>query len=133
MRTTSYAPHTFRCRPAQFGKIVTAVWVVAVIAVVVRAIAAPHQNTVFTVFRDAGEAWLNGTDLYSHVGKYLYSPLAAAFFALFAWMPESIGAAGWRLMIIRVYLSNFILCVRRFGKVLISSRHCLFVAMCLLA
>ena len=100
-----------------------AVWAVAVIAVVVRAIAAPHQNTVFTVFRDAGGAWLNGADLYSHVGKYLYSPLAAAFFALFAWMPESIGAAIWRLMIIGVYLSNFILWLRHFDKDLIFSEY----------
>jgi len=123
MRTTSYAPHTFRCTPAQFGRIVVAVWAVAVIAVVVRAIAAPHQNTVFTVFRDAGGAWLNGADLYSHVGKYLYSPLAAAFFALFAWMPESIGAAIWRLMIIGVYLSNFILWLRHFDKDLIFSEY----------
>jgi len=102
---------------------VIAVWAVAVIAVVVRAIAAPHQNTVFTVFRDAGEAWLNGTNLYSRVGKYLYSPLAAAFFALFAWMPESFGAAIWRLMIIGVYLTNFILWLRHFGKDLISSEY----------
>src|SRR5258708_1273543 len=123
MRTTSYAPRTFRYTPAQLGRIVVAVWAVAVIAVVVRAIAAPHQNTVFTVFRDAGEAWLNGTDLYSHVGKYLYSPLAAAFFALFAWMPESFGAAIWRLMIIGVYLTNFILWLRHFGKDLISSEY----------
>jgi hypothetical protein len=123
MRTTSYAPRTFRYTPARLWRIVIAVWAVAVIAVVVRAIAAPHQNTVFTVFRDAGEAWLNGTNLYSHVGKYLYSPLAAAFFALFAWMPESFGAAIWRLMIIGVYLTNFILWLRHFGKGLISSEY----------
>src|SRR5260221_14649010 len=115
MRTTSYAPHTFRCTPAQFGRIVIAVWAVAVIAVVVRGIAAPHQNTVFTGFRDAGEAWLSGTDLYSHVGKYLYSPRAAAFFALCAFMPESTGGAVRRLMIIGVHFSNFILCLRHFG------------------
>jgi Glycosyltransferase family 87 len=123
MRTITSASRAFRCTPAQLGIIVFAVWAVAVIAVVVRAIAAPHQNTVFTVFREAGEAWLNGANLYSHVGKYLYSPLAAAFFALFAWMPESVGAALWRLMIVGVYLSSFIFWLRHFGKDLISSEY----------
>ena len=89
-------------------------------AVVIRAIAAPHQNTVFTVFRDAGVAWLNGANLYSQVGKYLYSPLAAAFFSLFAMIPESAGAALWRLAIVGLYLSTFIFWLRHFGKDLIA-------------
>jgi hypothetical protein len=109
--------------PAQFGRIVFVAWAVAVAAVVIRAIAAPHQNTVFTVFREAGEAWLNGTSLYSHVGKYLYSPLAAAFFAPFAWVPEPLAAGLWRLLIVCVYLSSFILWMHRFGKELIASEH----------
>ena len=113
------ASRTFRFTPAQFERIVFGVWAVAIAAVVVRAIAAPHQNTVFTVFREAGEAWVNGANLYSHVGKYLYSPLAAAFFALFAWAPESIAGAIWRLMIVSLYLSSFIFWLRHFGKDLI--------------
>jgi Glycosyltransferase family 87 len=120
MRTITSAARTFRFTPAQFGRVAFAVWAVAIAAVVVRAVAAPHQNTVFTVFREAGEAWLNGANLYQHVGKYLYSPLAAAFFALFAWMPESIAAALWRLMIVGIYLSSFIFWLRHFGKDLIS-------------
>jgi hypothetical protein len=81
---------------------------------------APHQNTVFTVFREAGEAWVTGANLYSHVGKYLYSPLAAAFFALFARVPENVAGALWRLMIVGVYLSSFVFWIRNFGKNLIS-------------
>lgn len=121
MRTTTSVSRTFRFTPAQFGRIVPIVWAVAVSAVVVRAILAPHQNTVFTVFRDAGSAWLNGANLYSQVGKYLYSPLAAAFFSLFAWMPEPTGAALWRLVIVGVYLSSFIIWLRHFGKGLIDA------------
>ena len=121
MRTITSASRAFRFTPAQWGRIVLAVWALAVFAVVVRAAAAPHQNTVFTVFREAGAAWLNGTNLYSHVGKYLYSPLAAAFFAPFAWMPEPVGAGVWRLTIIGVYLSSFIFWIRHFGRDLISS------------
>jgi Glycosyltransferase family 87 len=121
MPTMTSDSRAFRFTPAQRGKIVLVVWAVAVLAVVVRAAATPHQNTVFTVFRDAGASWLNGANLYSYVGKFLYSPLAAAFFALFAWMPDSIGGAVWRLAIVGVYLSSFIFWVRHFGKDLISS------------
>jgi glycosyl transferase family 87 len=123
MRTITSASRTFRLTPAQWERIVLVVWALAVFAVVVRAMVAPHQNTVFTVFREAGAAWLNGANLYSYVGKYLYSPLAAAFFALFAWMPESIGAGIWRLAIIGIYLSSFIFWARHFGTGLISSLY----------
>ena len=120
MRTTTSVSRTFRFSPAQLGRIVSIVWAVAVSAVVVRAVVAPRQNSVFTVFRNAGEAWLSGANLYPQVGKYLYSPLAAAFFSLFAWMPEPVGGALWRLAIGGVYLSTFILWQRHFGKDLIA-------------
>jgi Glycosyltransferase family 87 len=120
MRTMTSASRTFRLTPAQFERIVFWIWAVAIAAVVVRAILAPHQNTVFTVFREAGGAWVNGANLYSHVGKYLYSPLAAAFFALFAWVPESLAGALWRLMIVGVYLSSFVFWIRHYGHNLIS-------------
>jgi hypothetical protein len=121
MRTLTSASRTFRFTPVQLGRLVFVVWVVALAAVVVRAIAAPHQNTVFTVFRDAGQEWLNGANLYSQVGRYLYSPLAAAFFSLFAWMPESAGGALWRMVIVGVYLSTFVLWLRHFGKNLVAA------------
>jgi Glycosyltransferase family 87 len=123
MRTITSASRTVRFTPAQWERIVLILWALAVFAVVVRAILAPHQNTVFTVFREAGVAWLNGANLYSYVGKYLYSPLAAAFFALFAWLPESIGAGLWRFAIASVYLSSFIFWARHFGSGLISSMY----------
>jgi hypothetical protein len=132
MRTTTSVSRTFRFTPAQLGRIVPIVWAVAVSAVVVRAIVAPHQNTVFTVFRDAGGAWLSGANLYTQIGKYLYSPLAAAFFSLFAWMPEPVGAALWRLAIVGAYLSAFILWLRHFGKDLIAPEFFWFGTLLLL-
>jgi alpha-1,2-mannosyltransferase len=119
MRTITPASRSFPFTPANFWGIALAGWTIAFFAVVVRAIAAPHQNTVFTVFRDAGQVWLHGDSLYSQVGKYLYSPLAAAFFSLFALMPETAAVALWRLLIVGVYLSIFILWLRRFGKDLV--------------
>jgi hypothetical protein len=120
MRTIASASRPFRLTAALFGRIVFGAWVIAIFAVAVRAMVAPRQNTVFTVFHDAGQAWLDGGSLYSQAGKYLYSPLAAAFFSLFAWMPVSAGGALWRLMIVGIYLFAFVRWMRHFGKDLIG-------------
>jgi len=120
MRTIVPASRSFRLTAAQLGRIVSAAWVIAIFIVVVRAMVAPRQNTVFTVFHDAGQAWLSGGSLYLQVGKYLYSPLAAAFFSLFAWMPVSTGGVLWRLVIVGIYLLTFIRWMRHFGKDLIG-------------
>ena len=77
---------------------------VVILGVTIRGIAAPHQNSVFIVFRDAGRAWVAAQPLYSQVGKYLYSPLAAAFFAPFALLPDWAGSAFWRLLTGLIYL-----------------------------
>jgi hypothetical protein len=77
--------------------------------------AAPHQNSVFLVFRDAGRAWLAGQPLYSHVGKYLYSPLAAAFFAPFALIPDWAASALWRLGTGLAYLCAIICWFHRYN------------------
>jgi hypothetical protein len=77
--------------------IVLGLWLAVILGVTIRGIAAPHQNSVFLVFRDAGRAWLGAQPLYTHVGKYLYSPLAAALFAPFALLPDWAASALWRL------------------------------------
>jgi hypothetical protein len=77
---------------------------------------------VFLVFRDAGRAWLAGQPLYSHVGKYLYSPLAAAFFAPFALMPDWAASALWRLATGLAYLFAIICWFRRYESSSSSSR-----------
>jgi hypothetical protein len=83
--------------PRRAAFIVFGLWLAVILGVTIRGIAAPHQNSVFLVFRDAGRAWLAGQPLYSQVGKYLYSPLAAAFFAPFALIPDWAASALWHL------------------------------------
>jgi Glycosyltransferase family 87 len=90
--------------PRQLALIVLGLWLGVILAVTIRGIAAPHHNTVFLVFRDAGHSWLGAEPLYSKVGKYLYSPLAAAFFAPFALLPDWAGSALWRLATGLTYL-----------------------------
>jgi hypothetical protein len=116
MQTSSPPVSVNRPRLGAPGSIVLAIWAIAILAVVGRSIVAPHQNTVFIVFRDAGRHWLSGTNLYSQVGKYLYSPLAAAVFSLFGFLPDAAGAALWRLLIVGIYLSAVVLCLRRFEQ-----------------
>jgi hypothetical protein len=89
---------------------------VVILGVTIRGIAAPHQNSVFIVFRDAGRAWLAARPLYSQVGKYLYSPLAAAFFAPFALLPDWAGSAFWRLLTGLTYLVAVFAWYRRFDS-----------------
>jgi glycosyl transferase family 87 len=84
--------------------IVIGLWLAVILGVTIRGMVAPHQNSVFLVFRDAGRAWLAGQPLYSHVGKYLYSPLAAALFAPFALVPDWAASAVWRLATGLAYL-----------------------------
>ncbi|HTD15637.1 MAG TPA: glycosyltransferase family 87 protein [Chthoniobacterales bacterium] len=94
--------------------IVIGLWLAVILGVTIRGMAAPHQNSVFLVFRDAGRAWLAGQPLYAHVGKYLYSPLAAALFAPFALMPDGVASALWRLATGLAYLFAVIYWFRRY-------------------
>jgi hypothetical protein len=95
--------------------IVIGLWLAVILGVTIRGMAAPHQNSVFLVFRDAGRAWLAGQPLYSHVGKYLYSPLAAAWFAPFALIPDWAASALWRLAAGLAYLFAVICWFRRYN------------------
>ena len=101
--------------------IVIGLWLAVILGVTIRGMVAPHQNSVFLVFRDAGRAWLAGQPLYSHVGKYLYSPLAAALFAPFALMPDWAASALWRLAIGLAYLFAVIIWFRRYESSSYSS------------
>jgi Glycosyltransferase family 87 len=102
--------------PRRLALIVLGLWMVVILGVTIRGIAAPHQNSVFIVFRDAGRAWLAAQPLYSQVGKYLYSPLAAAFFAPFALLPDWAGSALWRLLTGLTYLVAVFAWYRRFDS-----------------
>jgi hypothetical protein len=102
--------------PRRLALIVLGLWMVVILGVTIRGVAAPHQNSVFIVFRDAGRAWLAAQPLYSQVGKYLYSPLAAAFFAPFAVLPDWAGSAFWRLLTGLTYLVAVFAWYRRFDS-----------------
>jgi hypothetical protein len=72
-------------------------WAVVIVMIAVRVAFSPHRNNVFDVFRAAGGRWLVAAELYPRAGEFLYSPLAAAFFAPFAPLPAALGGILWRL------------------------------------
>jgi hypothetical protein len=78
-------------------------WAVAVATVLARVALSPNRSRVFNVFKAAGARWLEAGALYPHAGEFLYSPLVAAFFALFANLPDGLAGVLWRLGTILPY------------------------------
>ena len=76
--------------------------VVAVI--LVRIAVRPLSHTVFTTYATAGRHWLEGRNLYPTTNGFIYSPLAAAFFAPFSLLPPGLGNVAWRLLNLAVFL-----------------------------
>jgi hypothetical protein len=84
-------------RAIGLDRLARGLWAVVIVMIAVRVAFSPHRNSVFDVFRAAGSRWLAADELYPRAGEFLYSPLAAAFFAPFARLPEALGGILWRL------------------------------------
>jgi hypothetical protein len=59
----------------------------------------PASHSVFTAYREAGEAWIHQAELYGTPGTFLYSPLIAALYSPFALISQNASEAIWRLLI----------------------------------
>ncbi len=79
-------------------------WSITVLVISIRICLAPQRNTVFTTFETGGVHWLHGTDLYDNFRGFVYSPLAAAFFAPFTLLPDAAANILWRLLNVGIYL-----------------------------
>lgn len=91
-------------RPTRLGLAVVLAWTIVLAAILLRIVLAPQRNTVFTTFEDGGAKWLAGAGLYTNYRGFVYSPLAAAFFAPFTLLPEAVGDILWRLLNAAAYL-----------------------------
>ena len=91
-------------------------WVIVLAVVCVRSALKPTSNTVYHIFSLAGENWRTGHDLYDQVSEgvdvYRYSPLAAAGFAPWSFLPLSVGNALWRIFNTVVFLSAMLIWVK---------------------
>ncbi len=89
---------------ARLWLIAIAAWMIALIAICLRIALSPHRNTVFITFATGGSHWIQGTALYDNYRGFVYSPLAAAFFAPFTLLPDAAADILWRLINVAVYL-----------------------------
>jgi hypothetical protein len=98
-----------RCIEPRTGSLPSAVviglWVAVLLGICIRIGLISHSHDVFVTYYDAGRKWIASQPLYSYTRGFVYSPLIAAFFVLFAWLPLSLGAVLWRLLDAAVFIS----------------------------
>jgi hypothetical protein len=74
------------------------VWTVVLVILVLRPILVSHRGTSFDTYHQAGSHWLQGGDVYTQWMGFVYSPVVAAFFAPFAYLPVPWANILWRLL-----------------------------------
>jgi hypothetical protein len=74
------------------------VWTIALIVLVARPLLLSQRGTSFDTYNFAGSHWLRGETVYSQWMGFVYSPLVAAFFAPFAFLPIPLANIIWRLI-----------------------------------
>jgi hypothetical protein len=81
-----------------WNKVAWVVWTVVLVVIVLRPLLLSHRGTSFDTYQLAGSRWLRGEDVYSQWMGFVYSPMVAAFFAPFAWLPVSLANILWRIL-----------------------------------
>jgi Glycosyltransferase family 87 len=78
--------------------LIIGLWTAILIGICIRIGISPHAHDVFGTYVDAGRKWEAAQPLYTYTRGFVYSPPIAAFFALFSWLPTSVGSVLWRLL-----------------------------------
>src|SRR5246127_2427811 len=81
-----------------------AVWIIIFLGLAVRPLANPNRATALTVYRLAGINWLGAQHLYGDWRGFVYSPLAAVFFAPFGLLPPGWGNLCWTWLNAAIFL-----------------------------
>ena len=84
--------------------VVIGLWVAVLLGICLRVGLMSRSHDVFVTYYDAGRKWIESQPLYSYTRGFVYSPLIAAFFVLFSWLPLSLGAMLWRLINVAVFV-----------------------------
>ncbi len=74
------------------------VWIAVLVILSLRPFLLSHRGTSFDTYQLAGSHWLRGENIYTQWMGFVYSPLVAAFFAPFAWIPGSVANVLWRFL-----------------------------------
>jgi Glycosyltransferase family 87 len=78
--------------------VVIGLWTAVLLGVWIRIGFFSHSHDVFATYADAGRRWSSSLPLYTYTRGFVYSPLVAAFFAPFSWLPISLGSVLWRFV-----------------------------------
>jgi hypothetical protein len=84
--------------------LVIGLWAAVLLGISIRIGLSSHSHDVFGTYADAGRRWTASQPLYTYTRGFVYSPLVAAFFAPFSWLPISLGSVVWRLLNAAVFL-----------------------------
>jgi hypothetical protein len=85
------------------NRIVVGLWTIVLVIICIRVALSYRQHNAFLDYVGAGRKWIESQALYSTTRGFVYSPLIAAFFALFAWLPEPMDAIIWRLLSVAIF------------------------------
>jgi hypothetical protein len=100
LKTQNHSVRTRRLLSA----VVIGLWVVVLVIICIRIGLFSRSHDVFVTYYDAGRKWITSQSLYSYTRGFVYSPLVAAFFVLFTWLPLPVGAVFWRLIDVTVFV-----------------------------
>ena len=91
-------PFILQSAVSRYARIVGWLWIVALLAICIRVGFSPHKQSSYAAdYAPAGQHWLHGVEIYSRRHHFVYSPPVAAFFAVFAALPGTMGDIFWRL------------------------------------
>jgi hypothetical protein len=85
--------------------LVIALWAAVLLGISIRIGLSSHSHDVFGTYADAGHRWTASQPLYTYTRGFVYSPLVAAFFAPFSWLPIAMGSVLWRLLNAAMFLA----------------------------
>ena len=91
---------------SSLNAVVIGLWVAVLLGICLRIGLISHSHDVFVTYYDAGRKWIASQPLYTYTRGFVYSPLIAAFFVLFSWLPQSLGAVLWRLINVAVFIGT---------------------------
>jgi hypothetical protein len=78
--------------------VVIGLWTAVLLGIWIRIGFFSHSHDVFATYADAGRRWSSSLPLYTYTRGFVYSPLVAAIFAPFSWLPISLGSVLWRFV-----------------------------------
>jgi Glycosyltransferase family 87 len=93
------SPESGFSRPFRFWNVVACIaWALALLILIIRSAGGYHRTIAFVHFQLAGLHWTRGEYLYANSRGFVYSPLMAAFFTPFAYLPSACGIVLWQLL-----------------------------------